>query len=72
MSGKLSKLSGSCPNVTFEVKKRHVYTTSATQYREGSCRNLRKDADVEVRGTEMPDSRVRADRITFDNDSEVP
>jgi hypothetical protein len=68
ISGKAGPVSGSCPALVFEVKTRTVYTTSATQFRDGGCRNLRKGSEVEVRGVEMSDHRVRADRVTFRND----
>jgi hypothetical protein len=57
-----------CPTLLFELKMRVVYTTSATQYTGGGCRDLRKDAQVDVRGVEMLDGRVRADRVTFGGD----
>jgi mRNA-degrading endonuclease toxin of MazEF toxin-antitoxin module len=64
VSGKVTSLSGSCPALSFSIKDRDVYTSSATDFKNGSCRNIGRDSQVSVEGVEMPDKRIRADKVT--------
>jgi hypothetical protein len=65
LSGKIDKVDGSCPAVSFEVQDRTVDTSSSTRYEDGNCRDIKKKKRVHVRGTLMSDGRVRADRVQF-------
>jgi hypothetical protein len=68
VSGKVESLAGSCPALTFEVKNYRVYTSSATEFRRGGCRDVSKRSDVVVEGFQQADGRVRAVKITIDDD----
>ena len=59
-------LGGTCPDLTFIVAGRTVYTTSATEFSRGSCNKMRNGDTVEISGTVMSDGLVRADRVRFD------
>ena len=64
VSGKATAVSGSCPNIVFQVKDRTVYTTILTTYKKTSCNNIDKGMDLDISGMEMSDQRVRADQVT--------
>jgi hypothetical protein len=66
LSGRISSVSGTCPAVTFVLEGQVVYTTSATEFSKGPCRDLKSDKKVSVTGWLMSDLRVRADAIRFD------
>jgi len=66
IEGSVQKLVGECGTATFEVGGQVVYTTIATSFMRGPCRNMVNGATVEVRGFLMSDGRVRADVIRFD------
>jgi hypothetical protein len=56
---------GRCPDVKFEVKDYKVRTTSSTVYVSGSCRDLKEDKQVTVRGTQESNRSIVATRIEF-------
>jgi hypothetical protein len=64
LSGKAGPVSGTCPNIVFQVKDRTVYTTSLTIYKKTSCADIDKGTDLDVSGMVMSDERVRADQVT--------
>jgi hypothetical protein len=66
-NGRIESISGSCPNVTFVVGDKTVYTTSATRYDDGDCRDLARREKVKVKGTLMSDGRVRANEVEIDD-----
>ena len=66
LEGTVQKLAGECSAATFELDGSTVYTTAATEFQRGPCRNLANGKDLEVRGFLMSDGRVRADLIRFD------
>lgn len=69
LDGEARDVSGTCPNKTFSLENRIVYTTAQTEFERGSCGDLRNRVDFEfVRGMLMSDGRVRADRIRYDKD----
>jgi hypothetical protein len=69
LDGEARDVAGSCPNKTFTLDKRTVYTSAQTGYERGDCGDLRNRKDLdEVRGMLMSDGRVRADRIRFEKD----
>jgi hypothetical protein len=63
-SGKANQISGVCPVIIFTVKDRTVYTTPLTEFNKTSCDRIDKGTDLEIRGMEMSDGRVRADEVT--------
>jgi len=63
ISGPLSALSGTCPDVSFTVQGRPVRANSRTVFERLSCATLRNGLAVEVKGTEQPDGFVLAARI---------
>lgn len=68
LDGNVSDLLGSCPNIWFTVKGRTVYTTSATEFRKGPCKDIRSGTRVKVEGHIMSNGPVRADRVTIEDD----
>ena len=70
MRGEVDFVSGTCPAIVFVLKGRTVYTTASTAIKGGPCRDVKKGADVTVKGYEMSDSRVRADEIRMKDDDD--
>jgi hypothetical protein len=68
LSGKIDKLAGGCPSRTFTLAGYVVYTTAATTYDDGACKDMKNKKEVDVRGVLMSDGQVRADRIQLDDD----
>jgi hypothetical protein len=62
-SGEIDDVSGSCPNVTFEVRRWTVRVNSATVFTRGSCRDLDDRRDVDVRGEQLDDRTLLAKSI---------
>jgi hypothetical protein len=65
LSGRISSLSGTCPEVSFEVDGRTVITSAATDYDDGRCSSLSNRDRVRVSGRTRPDGRVDAQQIEF-------
>ena len=65
-SGRAAGISGVCPAITFTVGSRSVYTNADTNFKKLTCGTLRNGDDVQIKGTEMSDGRVRADEIKED------
>ena len=63
--GRVSNVSGSCPNVTFTAAERVVIADQNTDFRKGGCRDLSDGERVRVRGTTITGSPVTATRIEF-------
>jgi hypothetical protein len=63
LDGKIQSLSGTCPAIRFRLSGRTVFTTSATDFRKGSCKDIHNETSVNVEGERMSDGTVRADRI---------
>ena len=66
LDGRIGLVLGRCPTVAFSLEGRTVYTTADTEYRKGSCEDLRLGTKVRVRGREMSNGTVRAERIELD------
>jgi hypothetical protein len=45
------------------MKDRAIYTTPSTEFEKTSCDRIDKGTDLEIRGMEMSDGRVRADQV---------
>ena len=71
LDGEARDVAGTCPNKTFSLENRTVYTSAQTTYERGACSNLVNRVDIDfVRGMLMSDGRVRADRIRFEKDDD--
>jgi hypothetical protein len=70
LSGRIQSVSGSCPTLVFELKDYKVHASSATEFRRGSCGDIRRRSEVEVQGTLMSDGTVRAVRVTIKDDDD--
>jgi hypothetical protein len=66
VEGRVSALSGSCPNLSFSVGRWTVVTDSRTKYDDGRCTNVRNGVAVEVEGDVIGENRVWAREIEFD------
>jgi hypothetical protein len=51
--------------VTFTLAGRTVWTSTATEFKKGPCRDLQDGIEVDVEGRRMSDGTVRADEIEF-------
>jgi hypothetical protein len=67
VEGRISNLSGTCPDMSFTVAGRIVIADSGTRYDDGSCRNLANGVEVEVEGELLDDGRIRATEIEIDD-----
>jgi len=57
----VSDVSGSCPNLTFTVQRRTVFTDSNTSFRSGNCRQVDDSGrNVVVNGEVREGDRVYA------------
>jgi trimeric autotransporter adhesin len=65
--GRISGMSGSCPNLRFTVAGRIVTTDRETEFRDGKCSDARNGDDVRVKGFRQPDGTVHARRVEFDD-----
>ena len=63
LSGQITAVSGACPAVTFVLDRQTVYTTGATKFSKGPCKDLKAGKKVDVEGWFMSDQRVRADEV---------
>jgi hypothetical protein len=63
ISGTLSGLSGTCPDVSFIVQGRPVHANRGTVFESLSCAAVRDGLAVEVKGAAQPDGSVLALRI---------
>lgn len=66
VDGKISALSGSCPNLRFRVDDWTVTTDGATEFRKGDCSKARDGEKVTVRGFATADRTLQARRVDFD------
>ena len=65
ISGSARSVSGSCPDKTFRVDGRNVRTTSATDYGDGDCGDIRNNTFVRVTGVVGTDGVVTAEEVEF-------
>ena len=69
LSGRAFFVDGSCPNLTFFLESRRVFTTDDTNFR-GNCRAIRNRTRLSVDGRLQPDARVRATRVDIGDDDD--
>jgi len=70
LSGSVSSMSGHCPDVSFSINRTHVTTDGATDYRGGSCRDLKNKKKIAVTGVRQPNGTVRATRIDLNREGD--
>lgn len=70
LEGKISALSGSCPNLRFAVANRIVTTDRDTEFKSGKCSDARNGKDVKVKGFRQSDGTVDARRVEFEDDDD--
>jgi hypothetical protein len=63
----VTRLSGSCPVITFFIGTERIVTTIATRFDKVTCGTLREGLRVEVRGVRRGDGAVVATRIRRDD-----
>jgi len=66
LDGEISRLSGSCPSVTFALGRRLVRTSPLTEFKKMDCGALRNGLDVKARGVVQADGSILATRIERD------
>ena len=64
LTGTMSSLAGTCPNLTFTLDGAHVYTNASTQIGGGTCGDLRNGDRRYVSGTRQSDDRVLASYVS--------
>jgi Domain of unknown function (DUF5666) len=68
IEGNVSALSGSCPDLRFEINGQVALTTEQTTFMRGPCARMRDGIEVEIEGWLMSDNTIRADRIRYGDD----
>ena len=68
--GKVTNLSGTCPNLTFMVKTRTIHTNSATKFEDIACSAIKNDVGVEVKGTRQADGSITAAKVERGDDDD--
>jgi hypothetical protein len=63
-------LSGACPSLRFEVAGTQVVTNDRTNFRRGSCRDVRNKLRVEVIGVRLSGGAVEAREVELSDDDE--
>ena len=54
---------GSCPALTFRITGQPVWTTNATEFKKGPCKDISNGSEVKLEGRRMSDGTIRADEI---------
>jgi len=63
VDGRVSDVSGSCPNLSMRVSGRAVETDRSTKFRRGDCSDIRPGAEVKVKGKRTGDGPIVADEV---------
>jgi hypothetical protein len=63
VDGKISALSGKCPDVDFTVSSRSITTDISTIYRGGKCGDLKNGVEVDVDGLADSNGLITATSI---------
>lgn len=64
--GAVSRLGGSCPNLSFTVNGTTVQTNSATRFEHGTCSVVQNGRRVEVEGTRQSNNSILARKVELD------
>jgi hypothetical protein len=67
LTGAISGLGGSCPNLTLTVSSKSVTTNASTRFKDTTCRSLKNGDKVEVNGTKQSNGSVLATSVAKDN-----
>ncbi|HSK08046.1 MAG TPA: BACON domain-containing carbohydrate-binding protein [Vicinamibacterales bacterium] len=70
LSGRVSGLSGACPNLTFTVERQTVFTDSSTKFTSGNCRHVTNGRYVRVDGLVREAGRVYAVTVEIGDDDD--
>jgi hypothetical protein len=70
LSGVLTDLGGTCPNVTFKFGSTTIAVNRSTLFVQGSCAQLQGQLTLEVKGLRRPDGSVLATQVKFKKDGE--
>jgi hypothetical protein len=65
-TGSVAAVTGSCPALSFSVGGRSVKSTSSTEFKDGSCGDVKSGVMLEVKGTAEKDGSVTASRLKFE------
>ncbi|HEY8549229.1 MAG TPA: DUF5666 domain-containing protein [Vicinamibacterales bacterium] len=68
LTGTVSGLSGSCPNLTFSVAGQTIRTNVLTGFPRNGCPRMSNGAEVEVRGLPQLDGSLLATRVDVADD----
>jgi len=63
LSGRVQSLSGTCPNLLFTLEGLPVFTTAATKFKHGECRDVESNERVKLKGLKLSDGRVEATEL---------
>ena len=66
VEGDVTTASGNCPTLEFVVTGRTVRTDHATRFDHGDCKDIKRGADVEVRGVAQAAGWILATRVKVD------
>ncbi len=64
--GAVQGLSGTCPNLRFQVGGQPVSTDDGTDFDDGKCTDLKNGTHVEVEGEKGTDGVLLADDVDLD------
>ena len=67
VEGNVGSLSGSCPSLSFTVRGQAVITDGATDFKKGSCRDIRNGVEVKVKGERRGSGPIRAEKVEVAN-----
>jgi hypothetical protein len=67
LEGRVSALTGTCPDITFTVRGMSVRATSATRYEGGACAQVQNNAAVEVHVQRQSDGSLLAVRVEIED-----
>jgi Domain of unknown function (DUF5666) len=70
VEGRVSSVSGSCPSLSMTVSGERVETSGSTDFRGGSCRNIRQGRRVEVRGERTGSGPIQAREVRIEDDDD--
>jgi hypothetical protein len=67
LKGRVTGLSGSCPNLRFSIGSQLVRTSGTTEFKEGKCTDVRNGEEVKVRGLRQADGTLLARRLELED-----
>jgi hypothetical protein len=67
LEGVVSGLLGTCPDISFMVRRTLVRADDRTRYEDGTCSRVRNDRRLDVHGVRQFDGLIQATRIEFED-----